>query len=391
MSILVAIQSAIFYYVACTPCNESRARHKAKHQAKKDRHEMMRIQMEQPERYPHPLPFHTNPYWQEEIDIGPRPPKKTHNKNTSQRALNSASTVRNSTSASLAHTNTSSNRDHSISLTSPTLSPVEPPTPITEEVWNKERYQREDEELWGHDLSKMRHRLVDNIVKAGNSAGRIIKAELGTKKQVTEEDRTDFYLTPKNPPVNDYHPPIVGSAPVHKNALQWMLQPPPPAKLMEGRVPVSRLRSVNSMAGRAGPDHRANRASQVNKTNPPQQDGITGESQGGKGHREEADLHMHEDLSESELIEVLIGRRSRRATVSSRGRRLSLESDLYSETDTEAVLHSRVTSGESDTPTPSPSSPTPKKHVPLATSTKGPPDLSAFHPKNVNAPVPAES
>ncbi|KAL2756772.1 hypothetical protein ACRALDRAFT_2026775 [Sodiomyces alcalophilus JCM 7366] len=455
MSLLVAIQSAIFYYVACTPCNESKARYKAKHQAKKDRQEMMRVQMEQPERYAHPLPFSTNPYWQEEIDIGPRPPKKTNSKSTSQRALTSAGTGRNSTSASLAHTNTSSNLDHSTSLTSPTLSSVDPHTPLVGEAWNKERYQREDEELWGHDLSRMGHRLVDNIVKAGNSAGRIIKGELGMEKQVTEEDRTNFYLTPRNPPVNDYHPPIVGSTPMQKNALQWMLQPPPPAKLMEGRVPVSRVHSVSSMASRtgqasrAGQDRRTSRASRVSRTNRTQHDGIVEERQRDTRVLDDSAekwLHAHDDLSESELIEVLIGTGSRRATVSSRGRSLSIESDMYSGTDTEVVLatrHGRAASdfwgheipslhpsyslsptagspprriqrprlgtirtsqgntigrtrstmpdSDTDTPTPSPSSPT--SHGPSSppTPTKAPSDLPAFHAKNANTPLPAAS
>lgn len=447
MSLLLALQSAIFYYMACTPCNEAMSRFNSKREAKKEREKKMRIQMEQPGLYVHPLPFDTNPYWREEIDSGPRRPKKSGFKNTSQRALNGASTGRNSTSATLANTNTntSSNFDHSISLTSPTASPVDSPTPpVAGRIGSRDRYQREDEELWGHDLSRMGHRLVDNIVRAGNSAGRIIKGELGMEKQVTEEDRANFYLAPRNPPVNDFHPPIVGSTPVHKNALQWMLQPPPPAKLMEGKVPVSRVQSVGSMASRAGQSRRtsrASRASRIHRINRTRRDEHVDDS---------ADewLQAHDDLSESELIEVLIGTRTRRTTMSSRGRSLSIESDLYFESDTELVWvarHGRAASGmwgsdtryeisgrhpshsptkgssprraqrprlgtiktsqgnaveeskttiqddESDTPTPRPSSPTPRNPFSPSTTTKGSLDLSTFHIENANTPTRAKS
>src|SRR5690606_14146322 len=57
-----------------------------------------------------------------------------------------------------------------------------------------------------------------------------------------------FYTAPRNPPVNDYHPPVVSSRPAHKDALRWMLQPPPPAKVMEGKVPVTRSASMASAA-----------------------------------------------------------------------------------------------------------------------------------------------
>ncbi|KAF4469926.1 signal peptide-containing, partial [Fusarium albosuccineum] len=51
---------------------------------------------------------------------------------------------------------------------------------------------------------------------------------------------------PKNPPINEYHPPVVSSKIPSRNAHQWMLQPPPPAKIMEGKVPVSRAGSSGS-------------------------------------------------------------------------------------------------------------------------------------------------
>lgn len=334
MSLLVAIQSAIFYYVACTPCNEARARYKTKRQAKIDREEKIRIQMEQPGLYRHPSPFHTNPYWQEEIDIGPIPPKSktAASRNTSQRGLNSSSTERNSTSASLTCTS-SHNELSSTGPASPTIIPEDSSLSLEGDDWNRRRYQREDEELWGHDFSRMGHKLVDNIVKAGSSAGRMIKGELGPKdKPITQEDRTNFYLTPKNPPVNDYHPPIVGSAPAHKDALRWMLQPPPPAKVMEGKVPVGRAQSFNSTGSRRS----HNRKGGSTKPAVPEDQSLD------RAVRDrQARLRNQETPSEAELIDVLIGRRSRQTTVSSRGRSMSIDSEKASEPSTDSELVDR--------------------------------------------------
>lgn len=120
----------------------------------------------------------------------------------------------------------------------------------TGDDWNRKRYQREDEELWGHELSRTGIKLMDAIKQAGTSAGRFVEAKLGKEKPITDEDRYQFYFSPKNPPVNDYHPPVVSSKPSHIDGHRWMLQPPPPAKVMEGKVPVSRTASMASVTSR---------------------------------------------------------------------------------------------------------------------------------------------
>uniref|UniRef100_L2FCL0 Signal peptide-containing protein n=1 Tax=Colletotrichum fructicola (strain Nara gc5) TaxID=1213859 RepID=L2FCL0_COLFN len=244
MSLPVAIQSAIFYYLACTPCNEMKAFRKAKKKAKEEREVKRRIEMEQPGLYRHPDPFHTNPYWAEEMAMGPHLPKKSASKNASQRGLQSAG--RASTAASFGCASTAA---ESTGPVSPTIS-QEQARKLSGDGWNRTLYQREDEELWGHNLSGMGHKLMDNIVGAGKTAGRYVEEKLGREKAITDEDRENFYTTPRNPPVNDYHPPIVGSKPSRPDALKWMLQPPPPAKLMEGRVPVTRTHSTSTVGSR---------------------------------------------------------------------------------------------------------------------------------------------
>ncbi|KAI1244649.1 hypothetical protein MGN70_014525 [Eutypa lata] len=252
MSFCVAVQSAIFYIASCTPCHQARHHKRSIAKAKEAREAKDRIRAEYPDAYQHPDPFNTNPYWSEEIMMGPHIEKKEYKatrKNTSQRGLHSAGNDQVSTAGSTAaagspHLGSSPTvvaEDHTLSVTSTSIS----------EDWNKKRYQREDEELWGHEFSRAGHRLMDAIKQAGSSAHRRIEASLGMEpKPVTDQDRATFYFAPKNPPVNDYHPPIVRQRPAHKDAHKWMLQPPPAAKVMEGKVPVSRTGSMASHLSR---------------------------------------------------------------------------------------------------------------------------------------------
>ena len=280
MSFAVAVQSAIFYFVACTPCTKVRHRAKARQQAKKDREKHAIEAAQDPDTYyRHPSPFNTNPFWEEEIMMGPSLPKKGKGavKNPSQRGLTSAghdsdAATRSSLAVSTGWVDGSAHPDAIPS--SPVHSPVatpglgSAPTVLPDEEyarsatlsktasvstgddWNRKRYQREDEELWGHEISRTGHKLMDAIKQAGSSAGRYVEAKLGKEKPITDEDRREFYLSPRNPPVNDYHPPVVSSKPAHRDGHRWMLQPPPPAKVMEGKIPVSRSASMASMASR---------------------------------------------------------------------------------------------------------------------------------------------
>ncbi|KAK4143223.1 uncharacterized protein C8A04DRAFT_29038 [Dichotomopilus funicola] len=278
MSYLAAAQSALFYVLACTPCNQLHTERKTRRQAKRERRVKERIVLEQPHLYRHPDPFHTNPYWEEEIRMGPSLPKKRKgsdglSKTLSQRRLtavsqdgrpsigagssvvvsmldmNSIASPRPSTSpANVTHLGSTPTVVPEEDMLSPTLSKTV--SVSTSADWNFKRYQREDEELWGHEPSWSGHKLMDAIKQAGSSAGRYMESKLGLEKQVTEEDRHNFYYAPRNPPVNEYHPPVVSSKPAHKDALRWMLQPPPPAKVMEGKVPVTRSASMMSGASR---------------------------------------------------------------------------------------------------------------------------------------------
>ena len=93
------------------------------------------------------------------------------------------------------------------------------------EGWNRRRYQRSDEVLWGVDIEESDHVGDTSQISRAGTAG------------------SGYSYTAKNPAVNDLHPPVVSTQPTHRNEIKWMLQPPPSAKVMEGKERASRSRS----------------------------------------------------------------------------------------------------------------------------------------------------
>lgn len=276
--IIAALRSVWFYYIACTPCRKVGGRREIRKEAERDRGIKERLEMEQPGLYRHPNPEHTNQYWLEDINMGPSLPKRgpSHrNLNESQRKLKSAGDTIGTDTATV-------ERGASIASTNGPLNSTEAagsPTIVADELelrptmsysvadtedleWNRKRYQREDEELWGHQMMHIRagQRLRDVITKGRDTAGRLFDPKTAREqREITEEERYDFYTAPRNPPVNDYHPPVVSSRPASRGEFAWMLQPPPPAKVMEGKVPVSRKGSQVSVGSRRTQASRASK------------------------------------------------------------------------------------------------------------------------------------
>lgn len=241
------------------------------------------------EGYQQPEPFSTNPYWSEEISMGPhldRKKQKSIGQRPSTGAGSSSVVVVDTTTAittpagsssgpvsptkeneklneklyvkSNARVGRGSNGGSVASAPLPTREPMgyrltpDMSTSLPHN-WNHKRYQREDEELWSSELSRTSHKLMDAIKHAGSSAGRFIESSLGKDARLSSDDEGEsgHYFKGVNPPVNDYHPPILRRAPL--KGLQWMVQPPPPAKIMEGKVPVSRGSSVSNSSRRTTP------------------------------------------------------------------------------------------------------------------------------------------
>lgn len=189
-------QSAVFYYATCTPCAMSIDRRKRKNDAARTQRMQQRYDLDvitdQPRPFPQPTPFSTNEGWREEIALGPGPPTRRGGNRNHQRT-------------------NSWNTDQSSQLKDKSGSLMHP----LGERWNRMRYQREDEPLWGQEQE------VRGSSIGFSGSGRA--------------DREPKYYTARAPPVNDLHPPIV-SGPISRAETRWMLQPPPSARVMEGKT-----------------------------------------------------------------------------------------------------------------------------------------------------------
>lgn len=253
MSLDVALQSVAFYVLSCATCSKINHRRKARATAKRERAEKHALETEQPGLYRHPSPFNTNPYWNEEILLGPGPPKRKDkssgedSRTTSTRALNTAGQG-------------SSLNSEGYPGSSATTAVTD--RPLSGEGWNMKRYQREDEELWGregsdHDQPGTGQRIREAFARAEESMGstfRLLEGRIsGIMKEDKDTERNPYYVA-RNPPVNDLHPPVVSTAPTSKEATRWMLQPPPSAKIMEGKERATRDRSTSRSSSRKAGD-----------------------------------------------------------------------------------------------------------------------------------------
>ena len=101
------------------------------------------------------------------------------------------------------------------------------------EDWNKRRYQRDDEILWGDDTDD----------------------EDGTG--IANRNDIGSYYYSRNPAVNELHPPVVSKVSTRRSETRWMLQPPPSARFMEGKERLSaRSRSGSGVSSKSADSRR---------------------------------------------------------------------------------------------------------------------------------------
>ncbi|EZF30133.1 hypothetical protein H101_06223 [Trichophyton interdigitale H6] len=225
-------QSAIFYYAACTPCTEHLQKRKRKRDAARTAREAGRdaLVTDQPVFY-QPTPFSTNRYWSEEIALGPGPPARRGRNNNNHNATSRTGSQKNLAALE---------KEKPTATENAVLTGVLEDLPIAKDGgsngkkndtgsgltsrWNSVRYQRDDEVLWGCD-------------------GRASSTSL----RVATRGSSKYSLDPP-PEVHDVHPPIANAL-MRKEEIQWMLQPPPSAKVMEGKIradPASRFSASSS-------------------------------------------------------------------------------------------------------------------------------------------------
>ncbi|KAH2180510.1 hypothetical protein KXV74_000692 [Aspergillus fumigatus] len=211
-------QSAVFYYASCTPCAMSFDRRKRKKEAVRSQREKEKVDAvitDQPKPFAQPTPFSTNPGWAEEIALGPGPPARRGGHRNNHRRTDSWNTDPLSPMESSHDVGEASLRKDKSSVKHP-----------LGDRWNRMRYQREDEPLWGEEVE----------VK-GSSVG------ISGRGKADTTEPSKYYIA-RVPPVNDLHPPIV-SGPKSRAETRWMLQPPPSARVMAGKEPFSALTRKN--------------------------------------------------------------------------------------------------------------------------------------------------
>ncbi|KAH8728764.1 hypothetical protein GQ44DRAFT_724211 [Phaeosphaeriaceae sp. PMI808] len=197
---LRGVQSAVFHYASCAPCTGYAESRKRRREAKQARKVKEKLQLEHPDEYQHPEPTGTNPYWCEEIQMGPGPPREEH------------SSVLSKGGSSL-----DGDRTDNLRLSDDT---------VADDNWNRKRYQREDEDLWGIDDPP----IPIHHTTSGSSVG-----VTGFNFERPETARSVSYYSVRAPPVNDLHPPVVSLPSPDPADNRWMLQPPPKASIMAGR------------------------------------------------------------------------------------------------------------------------------------------------------------
>lgn len=224
-------QSAVFYYFSCAPCAKISYHRRRRKQTKQARAESEKVATEMMEQgiYQHPSPFSTNIYWREEMVLGPGPPPKNRNRDRSK--TESSRELRSGGVGSSSITEISSDtvvEDEASRI----ISEAEHDRRSGED-WNKRRYQRDDEILWGDDTDDDDGRGIANHNGIGS------------------------YYYSRNPAVNDLHPPVVSKLSTRRSETRWMLQPPPSARIMEGKERLSpRSRSGSGVSSKSGDSNR---------------------------------------------------------------------------------------------------------------------------------------
>lgn len=222
------VQSAIFLYASCGPCYDYRDQKRRRKEAKRSRAEKQALRDADPVANHQPAPFEINPFWHEEIELGPGPParrvKKQKQKEKSitttlpigGRALTESSTAEGLLLVEQpSHGKRLEAKMEQYKDRLKTLDPAH-----LKENWHNRR-QRRDEEY------------IDSDDETDDGSG--AHFHLRKPSQTAKMKYSSRHYMTRAPPVNDLHPPIVCTPSPHAQERKWMKERPPSAAFMAGK------------------------------------------------------------------------------------------------------------------------------------------------------------
>nr|OQO27621.1 hypothetical protein B0A51_03610 [Rachicladosporium sp. CCFEE 5018] len=235
MSIWRGTQSAIFYYVSCTPLLNARYRKRREKEARRDALSRTEWKTTHPDYPDQVAPNSINPFWAAEIEAGPRidPGKLKEIKekrkarfegrevgdvNVGRGVESRAGTGSSGQNLEDARLGADGSKDGSVAGGA---------------RWNHRIYQREDEELWGAQGSSSAN--LHGILTRPSTAH--------TNASATPKS----YQPDRHPAINDMHPPTTRKI-SHPEAVAWMFQPLPTAEVMAGNEPPGRSRTNSDLS-----------------------------------------------------------------------------------------------------------------------------------------------
>jgi hypothetical protein len=206
------VQSAIFYYVSCSPCIDYKYKKQRRREAKIATQVVVTTE---PGVIRQPTAFQTNEQWAEELILGPGPPEPWKPDELLAR-------VKQKFTPSAPQATPRPSLDRRISTT---LENVKDSLrhSLHPDKWNWKRYDREDENLGV--LGDKMTRIWDRVTNT---------EQTGRRRAHTNESDRD-YMRGRIPALNDLHPAVVSQLPATREDAAWMLLPPPSAAVMNGK------------------------------------------------------------------------------------------------------------------------------------------------------------
>ena len=259
-------QSAIFYYLACSPCADYNHKRKRRKEAEKSRKQWTELVSQQPESEPQPVFGQTNKYWTEEINAGPGPPKGWRRDSIAQIDLKRPPTAASNNSKYIKPAETNNGKQSIERFSSPPTSSTtsdspEPPKSsrptlehrstfdqmrekvrhslsVNTEGWNLRRYDREDELLTGLNdtMSRMWDRATAVTRRPSGDHKRTRSLSRTRKRADTVESDSYDYYKARAAEINDLHPPIASQLDTNLERVAWMKLPAPSRGVMEGKI-----------------------------------------------------------------------------------------------------------------------------------------------------------